>query len=420
MANTTNINDKIYWSYRDVGRGDEPLTAQAVTLGDSPSIDAFARLRVSNGVVVFDAFEIDAKKTFIWTETNTGAATTAHVANQSAVQYNMSAATGDKNRRASKKLTLYTPGTSIMLLATCVMGVGAVNSRQRIGMFNATNGVFFEQKDTVMGVVVRSYTTGSAVDNRIDRDEWNIDPMDGTGPSGVNLDFTKTQIFYIDLEWLGVGRVRCGFVHQGIPYICHEFYHNNSLTKVYMSTPLLPVAYETENVGVSTALTDFRQICCSVIVEGSSSSQPEIRSVNCGVTAKATTTTTATPLLAIRLQTAAVGSTMLKPVDMGFLAVGNRDHLFEVWYGGTLESASWVANSGHAAFDVAATHITGAIKISSLYTATNVRGNTHVWEHLYFLGESQVAGQPEILTVTARSIGGGGSALARLDYEEYD
>ncbi len=73
-----------------------------------------------------------------------------------------------------------------------------------------------------------------------------------------------------------------------------------------------------------------------------------------------------------------------------------------------------------SAFDVAATHITGAIKISSLYTATNARGNTHVWEHLYFLGESQVAGQPEILTVTARSIGGGGTALARLDYEEYD
>ena len=140
MANTTNINDKIYWSYRNIGRGDTPLTAQEVTFGESATVDAFSRLRVSNGTVNFESFEIQGKKTNLWNETNVGGASTAHVANQSAIQYTMGAANGDKNRRSSKQLTLYNPGTSLLVLMTGVMGVGAINSSQRMGIFDAKTG----------------------------------------------------------------------------------------------------------------------------------------------------------------------------------------------------------------------------------------------------------------------------------------
>jgi hypothetical protein len=418
MTNSS-INDRIYNSYLETTRDEELQFAQRVAFPDNMQIDAFGRIRTSLPSVVFDNYEIQGKKTLVWNEKLTGAATIAHVANQAACQFSTSAASGDKATRSSKKLSLYTPGTSILLFLTGVMGVGATGSSQRIGLFSDLNGVFFEQKDRAMGVVIRSNTTGSVVDNRIEQADWNIDKFDGTGPSGIDLDFTKTQIFMMDLEWLGVGRVRCGFVHEGKALIAHEFYHNNRLTTVYMKTPILPVTYEVENTAASTALTDFRQICSSVIVEGQETVSKIPRSVSNGVTARATTTTTGIPLISIKLQTAVVGQAMLKPTAETLMSIGNRDHVFEIHYGGTLESASWTNAPGIGMVDIAATHITGSTKLSTVYTASTLRSSLEdLLKNLLWIG-GDLDGNGESVSIVARSIGGGGSALAGLDYEEF-
>jgi hypothetical protein len=415
----TNVNDRIYRSYVETTKDGSLEFAQRVTFGDSAQTDSFGRVRVSLPNVVYDNYEIQGKKDIVWNELAVGGATASHVANQSAIKFETTAANGDKFTRSSKKLTLYTPGTSILCFFTGVMGVGAANSSQRIGIFNSTNGVFFEQKDQVMGIVIRSNTSGSAVNNRIDRDDWNMDPCDGTGPSGVTLDFTKTQIFTLDLEWLGVGRVRCGFVHQGKFVLAHEFYHNNDLTTVYMKSAILPITYQVENTAASTALSDFRQICSSFIVEGQETVSKIPRTVNNGVTARATTTTTGIPLISIKLQTANVGQTMLRPINASYMSIGNRDHVFELHYGGTLESASWANVSGFGMVDIAATHITGSTKISTVYTASSQRENVaDIFKQLLWLS-GDLSGNGDTLSVVARSIGGGGTALASIDYEEF-
>jgi len=418
MTNSS-INDRIYNSFEETTRGEDLQFSQRVAFGDNALIDAFGRVRTSLPSVVFDNYEIQGKKTLVWNEKIVGGASIAHVANQAACQFVTTAANGDKATRSSKKLSLYTPGTSILVFMTGVMGVGATGSSQRIGLFSAMDGVFFEQKDKSMGIVIRSSTTGSANNNRIEQDDWNVDTFDGNGPTGIDLDFTKTQIFFIDLEWLGVGRVRCGFVHEGKPLIAHEFYHNNRLSTVYMKTPILPIQYEVENTAASTALTDFRQICASLIVEGEETVSKIPRSVSNGVTARATTTTTGIPLISIKLQTGVVGQAMLRPVNESLMSVGNRDHVFEVHYGGTLESASWANAPGIGMVDIAATHITGSTKISTIYTASSLRSSLEdVFKNLLWLG-GDLDGNGESLSIVARSIGGGGSALAAIDYEEF-
>lgn len=415
----TNLNDRIYNSYVESTRGDALEFSQRVTFNDGMQTDAFGRVRVSLPNVVYDNYEIQGKKTLVWNELVVGAASCAHVANQSAIGFFTTAANGDKVTRSSKKLTLYTPGTSILVFLTGIMGVGAANSSQRMGIFNSTNGVFFEQKNQVMGVVIRSNTSGTAVNNRIDQSDWNIDTCDGNGPSGVDLDFTKTQIFVMDLEWLGVGRVRVGFVHEGKFLLCHEFYHNNRLEAVYMKSAILPITYEVQNTGISAARTDFRQICSSVIIEGQETVSKIPRTVNNGVTARATTTTTGIPLVSVRLQTANVGQCMLRPTQMEIMSIGNRDHIFELHYGGTLESASWVNNDGFGAYDISATHITGSTKIATIYSASTVRADVaDIFRNLLWLS-GDLSGNPESLSVVARSIGGGGTALAGIDYEEF-
>lgn len=416
---TTSLNDRVYHSYDETSRGDTLKYSQRVTFGDSPMIDAFARARVSTPTVVFDNYEITGKKTLVWSEALVGAATITHVTNTSSNKFETSAANGDKATRSSKKLSLYTPGTSILCLLTGVMGTGAANSAQRIGLFSASDGVFFEQRSQVMGVVVRSSTTGSAVNTRVVQSDWNIDPMDGTGPSGIDLDFTKTQIFYIDLEWLGVGRVRFGFVHEGIPYICHECYHNNRLSTVYMKSPILPVTYEVENFGASTALADFRQICSSVIVEGTETTSKIPRTISNGVTSRAITTTTGIPILSLRLQTASVGTAMLKPIDLSVLSVGNVNAVFEIHYGGTLESVSWANAPGIGMVDVAATHITGSTKLATLYTASSTRQNIkEIIEDILWIG-GDLNGSSDTLSIVARGLAANASACAAIDYQEF-
>jgi hypothetical protein len=415
----TSLNDRIYRSYVETTRGDHLEFAQRVTFGDGPTIDAFARQRVSTPNVVFDNYEIQDKKALIWSEALVGGATIAHVANNSSCKFETTAANGDKATRSSKKLSLYTPGTSILCLLTVVMGKGATNSAQRSGLFSAMDGVFFEQRDGAMGVVVRSSTTGSVVNTRVARSDWNIDSMDGTGSSGINLDFTKTQIFYIDLEWLGVGRVRFGFVHEGMPYICHECYHNNQLSTVYMKTPILPVTYQVENFGASTALADFRQICCSVIVEGTETTSKIPRTISNGVTSRSITTTTGIPIISMKLQTANVGQAMLRPIDVNLLAIGNVNTIFEVHYGGTLESASWANAPGIGMVDVAATHITGSTKLATVYTATSTRQSVKdLFANILWLG-GELSGAADTLSIVARGLSANASACAAIDYQEF-
>ena len=68
--------------------------------------------------------------------------------------------------------------------------------------------------------------------------------MDGTGTSGYNIDFTKSQLYVIDFEWLSVGRIRFGFYIFGKIYYCHQISNFNELDEPYMKTANLPIRYE--------------------------------------------------------------------------------------------------------------------------------------------------------------------------------
>lgn len=148
---------------------------------------------------------------------------------------------------------------------------GAVaNITKREGFFDEKNGLFLELDSTdAVNFVRRTYASGTAVDNKVAQASWNLDTMDGNGASGIELDWTKTQILFMDFEWLGVGRVRMGFVIDGNIYYAHEFLNTNSLDVVYMTTPNLPLRSEISNDGTGVAAT-MDQICSSVASEGGS------------------------------------------------------------------------------------------------------------------------------------------------------
>lgn len=94
------------------------------------------------------------------------------------------------------------------------------------------------------------------VETRIPQSQWNLDKMDGTGPSGINLDLSKMQMFYIDYSWYGAGFVRWGFrAANGNVAYCHKMVNNNVNTEAYMRSGNLPARYETVTIPMTTRIT---------------------------------------------------------------------------------------------------------------------------------------------------------------------
>jgi len=271
-------------------------------LGQGFSGDAFGRLRSSTPYTLGDykhLYAIDPD--FIDVNVGTGA-TVYFNANQAAAILNSGISTDGYCIHQTKRYHHYMPGKSQVIYSTFNFGTAQQNVYKRTGYFDDRDGIFFEQApDGTLSFVIRSYVTGIASDRKVPQSEWNKDKLDGTGPSKFTLDITKTQLFMTDFEWLGVGRVRCGFSIDGYNIVAHEFYNSNHLPTVYMSNPNLPVRCEIRNTGSQVgAGGSFIQICSTVMSEGGYtesgreySHTSNLRTVGIGTTV---------PILAIKLK----------------------------------------------------------------------------------------------------------------------
>ena len=225
-------------------------------------LDAFGRQRFSTPYTLFDSHNLLSKNNK-FDESITGGSVT-YDSDLSEVQLNVTGTSGDEVIRQSYRNFSYQPGKSLLILNTFVMNEPKENLRQRVGYFNADNGIYVEQSGSDVYMVLRN--NGS--ETRVAKDDWNVDKLDGTGLSDVTIDLTKSHIFWMDIEWLGVGSVRTGFVINGQFIIAHIFHNSNINNSVYMTTPNLPIRYEITNTGTTSGASKLGQICSTVLSEG--------------------------------------------------------------------------------------------------------------------------------------------------------
>jgi hypothetical protein len=230
--------------------------------GDSGSIDAFARFRTSEPFSLFDSKQI-------WDDSDI-----ANSAENYPLFYD------NQETAGSGTSTTFNVNRAI----TGIIGAIVAGNTKRLGYFDENDGLFFESNGTNVSVAVRSNVSGSPINTSIAQSDWNLDPMDGSGPSGINLDFSKVQIFVVDFEWLGVGRVRFGFFVDGLPVYCHQVLNANVITSVYMSNPNLPIRIEIDNDGTG-AIDSIEHICTTVVSEGGVQPNGVIRSEDIGTLA---------------------------------------------------------------------------------------------------------------------------------------
>jgi hypothetical protein len=334
------------------------------------SVDAFGRLRVSQPHTLFDSQHQDVENDK-WDTLITGSGTKTHLPNESAISLQIGTANNDSIIRETLRTMPYQPGKSLLIMSTFAMGEPKANVVQKLGYFGTDNGIYFENDSGINYLVLRSSVTGTVIETKVAQNEWNIDRFDGTGYSSqgtgleheTGLNPNKTNLFWMDIEWLGVGDVRCGFLVDGLLKTAHIFHNDNRNTTTYMRSAILPLRYEIFNKGVTTSNTTMRQICSTVISEGGYSQINQTRSASTSLTGKNLTNNINNPMVSIRLKTGRLNAVAI-PVSIDLYGLQATAFKYRVFENVTsLTNPSWQTTDASSAveYDLSATAMTGGV-----------------------------------------------------------
>lgn len=312
------------------------------------SADAFGRARVSEPYTLADYSHVYGEDTEILSKTSGNASSVTFDINKAKAILTIGTGVNDYVIHQSRMHHHYMPGKSQVTLQSFNFTGERSGTNKRIGLFNDYNGIFFQLSgDGTKQIVLRSDVSGSINDEVINQTNWNIDTCNGSGLSNFNLNLANTQLFYADFQWLGVGRLRAGFVHDGKMIVAHEFYNSNNKPSVYWSNPNLPIRCELRNYASgagSTATSD--QICATVLSEGGYAeagidfaAKSNIITIQPGATSG---------ILAIRLKTGYNGkpNRSIVRLNKSNILSQNENATYEVWRlpsTGYISGGTWVS-----------------------------------------------------------------------------
>lgn len=333
--------------------GSEPVNVNVVnssltaTANLSPTlIDAFSRMRTSDPFTLADYSHVYGEETELLIKTSGNLSSVTFNLKQAKAILTVGSGINDYTVHQSRMYHHYMPGKSQLTFQSYNFRAPRSGTNKRIGLFDDRNGIFLQQSGNgQLSFVLRNSISGYTYDDIVPQSQWNTYKCDGSEPLAFNLDQTKTQLFYSDYEWLGVGTVRAGFVHEGQIVIAHQFYNSNLKDNVYWSNPNLPVRCEVRNYGTPTGSGQMDQICATVISEGGYKEAGvdfAIRSTGYrNILAQGTM-----PVIAIRLKTGYLGEPNRSVVRLGSTELYSKDQLcsYEFWRlpsGGSLIGGAW-------------------------------------------------------------------------------
>ncbi len=328
-------------------------------LNNQPMLaDAFGRLRVSNPLTLFDSSH-RYKDNGLWNTSTASGGTAIFSPSEGLVNLNVTTAVGSEVLRETAKVFSYQPGKSLLVLNTFVMAPAQTNLRQRVGYFGTENGIYIQLNNDTLSFVERSFVTGVVTESSVDQQYWNVDSLDGSGPSGITLDITKAQIMFMDIEWLGEGTVRLGFVIDGNFILCHRFNHANYITSTYITTASLPLRCEITNLATTAVPSTLKQVCSSVISEGGYELRGAQQAIGTPITAPVTFAAAGTyyPINALRLKTTALDAVVIITAS-SILGLGNgKNYAWRIVQGATVTGGSWLTTGADSSVEY---NLTGA------------------------------------------------------------
>lgn len=395
------------------------------------AVDAFGRARVSNPLTLFENFYRYGENDKFVTKVN-GTASADFNSNTSSIDLTVDTTSGTYCYRESTRVFFYQPGKGLQCLLTFVMSTAKENLRQRAGYFSSDNGLFLERtNEDEVYFVKRSKVTGSVVDTKVSQSDWNVDKMDGTGPSLLTLDLDNPQILFIDVEWLGVGSVRMGFVINGKFIHCHTFHHANlssSAKGAYMQTACLPIRFEIENTGTTSATSILRQICSTVNSDGGYSLTGKQFSIGTPIQSPKDIPTAGTfvPIVSIRLKSTRLDSIVI-PKGINVLGIGNNTRIkYKVVNGSdvALTNANWTNahSTSSIEYDLSATAYSGGTDLFQGYIGVTNQATAPIQLYdgifKYQMQRNSFTANAYVLSIVATGAANGDDCLAAIDWEE--
>jgi len=387
--------------------------------------DAFGRLRVSSPLTLFDSSH-RYKDNGLWNTKTANGGTAVFSANEGLVNLNVTTASGSEVLRETTKVFSYQPGKSLLVLNTFVMAPAQRGLRQRVGYFGVDNGIYLQLNDTTLSFVERSLVTGPVTETVVDQSSWNIDTLDGNGPSGITLDITKAQIMFMDIEWLGEGTVRIGFIIDGNFILCHKFNHANLITSTYITTASLPLRYEITNTGVTANPSTLKQVCSSVISEGGYELRGAQQAVGIPITAPRSLAVAGTyyPIVSIKLRSGYLDGVVILTA-LSIMGVSTGIYNWKIVASGTTTGGAWNPASTDSAveYNITGTSFAGGRTLASgfITSTTQASVNLDILKEALFsfqLERNSFTSTPSEITLIVSASTNTELIYASMDWEE--
>jgi hypothetical protein len=353
-----------------------------------------------------------------------GTGTSTYNAVQSSTILTVGTENNARCTRTTNRYHYYLPGTSNYAAFTIGCGDGGKsNNIRRWGAFDSNDGVFFELNGTTLYAVIRTSTSGAVTETKVAQADFNADKLDGTDASGFIVDVTKVNIWWIDYQWHGAGRVRFGlFSSDGGRIIAHEFRNPNTLTSPYMRTGTLPLRTEILNTGTTSGTSSLREVCLTIYAEGNTEDYTFWRFSDINANNVSVNSGSETHLFSIR-SAATVGdkhnTVVIYPETLNVYAT--QPVALTLWETTTLTGGAWSNNAS-----VAQTNYSGTLSTSSAQRFKTIYVNTGVTSidlTPYFETNDegihiQADGSPEVWSLTASPLAANASVTVNLGYRE--
>ena len=266
-----------------------------------PQITAMGNLKINDAKLLssYDFSKSNLPNEFVNSREGGSDVTNTWDPTTRAVKLAVGTAQGERVTQTSNLFHSYEEGIGMLFVMSVRSGdTGKQDVARNWGAFDASDGFFFQIKgsddnpggrttptDPVgtgagssLRVVHRFTFNGLTKNHEILQKEWNQDTLLGTGggsnPSGMNIDVSKINTYWIDYQFIGGGRTRWGVFYEGERIVCHEMNHHNGIgvgtqNSQPISNPSRPVCFAQANFGASSPSgSEFYAFGAGIFVEG--------------------------------------------------------------------------------------------------------------------------------------------------------
>lgn len=253
-------------------------SAQVTFEEGPPELTAFGKLRVNDArLLAYYDFSTDKQVTQFVNSTEGESVVADWDAASKSVRLAIGTVNGNRSTHTSNLFHSAILGSGIFyMLAARIGDAGKSNCVRSWGAFDAFDGVFFQLNGTALSLIHRRTLNGSTMNHMIPQAEWNRDTLlgdsSGSNPSGIKLDVTKINLYWMDYQHLGGGKTRWGVFLDGLRITVHEMYSSNYDGDLHnmLGNPNRPICWAIENSGTTASSSEFYAYGAAVYSETAS------------------------------------------------------------------------------------------------------------------------------------------------------